>query len=93
MTSYLQQLVEQQPLHERYPPHAWPVDREPWSTRAADRFAWIYHRARIVAATVRSLRAVEPEHEDVKIGHMMLVHFTARRDAMLKSWQPQGLAN
>ena len=91
--TYLQELVEQQPIAQRYPPHAWPVDSEPWTGCETDRFAWIYRRARIVAATVRSLRDTAPEHEDVKIGHMMLVHFTARRDAMLKSWCAQGLTH
>jgi hypothetical protein len=91
--TYLEELWRARPLAERYPPHAWPIDSEPWNGREADRFAWIYDRARIVAASVRSLRDTEPEHEDVKIGHMMLVHFTVRRDAMLKSWCAQGLAN
>jgi hypothetical protein len=90
--TYLQQLVESRPPHERYPTHAWPVDSEPWSGNEAGRFARIYCRARIVAAVLRDLRDVEPGHEAVKTGRMMLTHFAARVTALLESWQPQSPA-
>jgi hypothetical protein len=44
--TYLQELVEQQPIAERHPPHAWAVDSEPWSGRE--------HRlGRLFAASLR----------------------------------------
>ena len=90
--TYLQQLAEQQPLAERYPPHAWPVDHEPWSGRE-DRIGRIFADTRELAALLRQWRAVDPQHPDAKKCGAMFVHFAARVKALLSSWNPQGPAN
>ena len=91
--TYLQQLVEQQPLAERYPPHAWPVDGEPWSRGNELRIARIVRDLRELAALVREWRAVDPQHPDAKKCGAMFVHFHARFQALFASWHAQGLAN
>jgi hypothetical protein len=90
--SYLQQLLESQPLAERYPPHAWPVDSEPWTGRE-DRIARIFRDTRELADMLRQWRAVDPQHPDAERCRAMFVHFNARWKALLSSWRAQGLAN
>ena len=90
--TYLQQLVEAQPLHERYPPHALACDKIPWSGDAA-KVGRFVAAARETAGMLREWRAVDPQHPDAQRCGVMLVHFDLRVKTLLSSWNPQGLAN
>jgi hypothetical protein len=90
--TYLQQLAEQQPIAERYPPHCWPMDSEPWSGREY-RIARIYRDTRELADMLREWLDVDVYHPDAQRCHAMLVHFHARLKAKLASWHPQGPPN
>jgi hypothetical protein len=92
MTSYLQQLVEQQPIAERYPPRCWPADHEPWRGHE-HRIAGVYAVTRELADILRQWRAVDPQHPDVERCRAMFLHFHARFHALFASWRAQGLAN
>jgi hypothetical protein len=91
MTSYLQQLVEQQPIAERYPPRCWPADHEPWRGHE-HRIAGVYAVTRELADILRQWIDVDPRHPDAQRCAVMLRHFNARWKALFASWDPQGLA-
>jgi hypothetical protein len=90
--SYLQQLVEQQPLAERYPPHARPIDREPWRGHE-HRIAKLYGIARELAEMLRPSRGATVRDPDTERGRAMFLHYHARLTALFESWDPKGPAH
>ena len=90
--SYLQQLVEQQPLAERYPPHAWPIDREPWRGHE-HRIAQSFTVSQRTAEMLRPSRGATVRDPDTERGRAMSLHYHARLTALFKSWDPKGPAH
>lgn len=93
MTLFLEQLWRARPLAERIPPRALAEDKVAWSGDEAARFGVIFADARAFAEPARRLRDTDPENPELEVARIYLAHLSARRDALMESWDPQGLAN
>lgn len=88
--SYFRQLWERRPLAERIPPRPLAEDKIPWSGDEAAKFGEIFADARAFAGPARRLRDTDPENPQLEMAIVCLRHLSARRDALMESWDPPG---
>jgi hypothetical protein len=91
--TYLEQLWRQRPLAERIPPRALAEDKIAWRGDEAAVFGVIFDNARAFVGPARRLRDTDPKNPQLEMARVCLAHLSARRDALLESWDPQGPAS
>jgi hypothetical protein len=90
MTLFLEELWQKRPLAERIPPRALAEDKVAWRGDEAAVFGVIFDHARAFVGPARRMRATDPKNPQLAMARACLLHLTARRDALMESWDPQG---
>jgi hypothetical protein len=93
MTLFLEQLWNARPWHERIPPRPLAVDLVAWSGNEAAVFGVLFANAREITGPARRMRATDPKNPQLETARACLLHLSARRNALLESWDPQGPAS